>query len=243
MAERLDAFLARRGEGSRSDMKKLVRRGHVSVDGEPCRDPARHLSGDERVEVDGREILTGLSEATLIVHKPVGYACSNDPNEAPLLAELVPEPFAHLSLQPAGRLDRETSGLIVVTTDGKLIHALTNPRRKLLKRYRILYRGELAEDAVARCADGIELHEDPKPTLPARLELEEDEPETGLHRATLWLSEGRYHQVRRMIAALGGGVVSLHRDRIGGLDLPADLPAGAARAITDDELASLRSAG
>lgn len=242
MTERLDAFLARRGYGSRADVRRLIRSGAVTLDGSVCRDAARHVEEGAEVRVRGEPAGARDVAATLILHKPVGYACSHDPREAPLLDELVPERFRHLPLQTAGRLDRDTSGLLVLSTDGALIHALTSPRRKLEKRYRIAYRGRLPDDAAARLCEGILLRGEERPTLPARLELEGATPD-GLGRASLWLTEGRYHQVRRMMAALGAEVVRLHRDRVGGLELPADLPAGAARPLADDERRRLLGPG
>jgi 16S rRNA pseudouridine516 synthase len=234
MSDRLDAFLSHRGFGSRSQVRELIRSGRVTVAGAVCRDQAAHLRGAE-VRVDGEPVEVGVTSATLLVHKALGYSCSHDQAEAPLLEELIPEEFRHLAMEPAGRLDRDTSGLLVVTSEGDLIHALTNPRRHLPKRYRVVYSGRLSSHAVERCAKGIQLEGDPKPTLPAVLTLDGDAP-GGLARATLVLNEGRYHQVRRMIAALGGEVVMLRRDRIGGLDLPADLGPGEAREITPGEL-------
>jgi 16S rRNA pseudouridine516 synthase len=237
MSDRLDAFLSRRGFGSRSEVRRVIRAGRVTVAGEPCRDHARQLCGDE-VAVDGAPIAVGVSDATLLLNKPLGYACSHDPAEAPLIEELIPAAYRHLALEPAGRLDRDTGGLLVVTSQGALIHALTNPRRHLAKRYRILYSGTLTSHAVARCAKGMLLEGDTKPTLPAELILEPP-ASAGPSPATLILHEGRYHQVRRMIAALGGEVLALTRDRIGGLDLPADLVPGMMREITAAEHALL----
>lgn len=238
MAYRLDAFLSHRGFGTRSQVRGLIRRGRVTLAGAVCRDQSEHVA-EREVRVDGAVVEVGVSSATLLLHKPTGYACSHDEREAPLLEELIPAEFRHLPLEPAGRLDRDTSGLLVVTSEGDLIHQLTNPRRHLPKRYRIAYRGTLSSHAVERCAKGMVLEGDPRPTLPAVLTLEGDE--AGLGRATLVLEEGRYHQVRRMIAALGGEVVGLHRDRIGTLDLPADLAPGEARLITGAEQALLVS--
>jgi 16S rRNA pseudouridine516 synthase len=233
MADRLDAFLSHRGFGSRSVVRGLVRSGTVTLNGKVCRDQSARVDGRE-VSVKGEVVPVGVYAATLILNKPRGYACSHDTREAPLVDELVPKEFAHLQLQCAGRLDRDTSGLIVITTDGELIHSLTNPRRHVLKRYRITYTGHLSHHAVARCAKGIKLPEDPRLTLPARLELDEV-TEEGPNRATMLMSEGRYHQVRRMIHELGGEVVALHRDRIGALEIPADLASGVMREITDAE--------
>jgi 16S rRNA pseudouridine516 synthase len=240
MAIRLDAFLSHRGFGSRSQVREIIRKGRVTVAGVVCRGQGEHVA-DRPVCVDGELIVVGASEATLILNKPLGYACSHDAAEAPLLEELVPAEYRHLPMEPAGRLDRDTSGLLIVTSEGDLIHSLTNPRRHLEKRYRVGYRGRLSAHAVQRCAKGIELEGDPRPTLPARLELEAD-GDDGLQRATLHLHEGRYHQVRRMFAALGGEVVTLHRDRIGMLELPADLAPGSSRLLATDELALLMRA-
>jgi 16S rRNA pseudouridine516 synthase len=233
MSDRLDAFLSRRGFGSRSEVRRLIRGGRVTVAGEPCRDQARQLRG-HAVQVDGQAVPVGVEQATLLLNKPLGHACSHDPAEAPLIEELIPAAYRHLPLEPAGRLDRDTGGLLVVTSQGTLIHALTNPRRHLAKRYRIVYAGTLASHAVARCAKGLLLEGDTRPTLPAELILEPGAP-SGQARATLILHEGRYHQVRRMIAALGGEVLALTRDRIGGLELPGDLAPGMMREISAGE--------
>ncbi len=239
MAERLDAYLSHRGFGSRSETRDIIRGGGVTVAGAVCRDPSRHVAG-ETVAVRGEDVVEGPQAATLLLHKPVGYACSHDEREAPLLEELYPPELRHLGLEPAGRLDRDTSGLIVVTSDGQLIHGLTNPRKKLLKRYRVGYTGKLSAHAVERCAKGIMLDGDPRPTLPAKLVLLDSGRDVA--DAILYLAEGRFHQVRRMIAALGGEVVSLHRDRIGKLDLPGDLGPGESREITEYELGKLMDA-
>jgi 16S rRNA pseudouridine516 synthase len=169
----------------------------------------------------------------LAVHKPVGYACSHDEREAPLLYDLVPPEWQGLGLEAAGRLDRATSGLIVLSTDGGWIHRLTHPTRKVGKRYRIEYDGQLVEDAAVRCRQGLELGADEAPAAAAELVLE------GPGRATLLLREGRHHQVRRMIAALGGEVTALHRDRIGSYELPRDLAPGEAVRLGDAELERL----
>jgi len=168
------------------------------------------------------------------MHKPVGYSCSHSLRETPLIEELYPALYSHLHLETAGRLDRDTSGLIVVSSDGELIHTLTNPRKNLVKRYRIAYVGRLSSHAVQRCEKGIQLDGDPRPTRPAHLVLAGHDHD-GNHTATLYLAEGRWRQVRRMIAELGGEVVRLHRDRIGALPLPDDLAAGEARELGERE--------
>jgi 16S rRNA pseudouridine516 synthase len=232
VSDRLDAFLAHQGLGTRSEVRDLIRSGLVTVGGDVCRDHARQVRGAP-VTVRGLPVTEGINEATLLVHKPLGLACSHDPREAPLLESLYPVALTRLPIEPAGRLDRDTSGLLVCTTDGQLIHRLTNPKQAIWKRYRVGYEGHLSAHAVERCTKGIDLPGDDRPTLPARLELHAD------GEATLQLCEGRYHQVRRMFLELGGTVVRLHRDRIGALDLPADLAPGSCRDLRSDEVAAL----
>ena len=236
---RLDAYLARAGLASRKEARGRIKRGDVEVDGEVARDSARRIV-DEEVRLDGVIVVSPVEQTDFVLHKPVGYACSHDEREAPLVFELLDPVLRRRELRLAGRLDRATSGLLVLTTDGDFVHALTHPNRKVAKRYRLEFEGELVSDAVARVKAGLMLGGDEAPTLPAVLELD-DSPGTPAvseeveavprHKATLWLREGRTHQVRRMIRALGGEVVALHRDRIGDFDLPPDLAPGECRPL------------
>ena len=228
---RLDAFLAHAGFGTRTEVKRLIRAGRVAVAGEVCRRAATHVEGPE-VTVDGRPVET-VDTVHAMLHKPVGYACSNNPAEAPLISELLPADWLGLGFQPAGRLDRDTSGLLILSRDGGMIHRLTHPSRKLPKRYRVGFTGELAPDAADACARGMLLEGEERPTRPAQLTID------GPGRATLILREGRTHQVRRMFAALGAEVVTLHRDRIGGLDLDVAQGPGEIRPLTPEDEARL----
>lgn len=229
---RLDAYLSRAGLASRREARALIRRGVVRVDGEVCRDGSRRVS-DERVEVGAETIESPLAAQHYLLNKPVGYACSHDERESPLVFDLLAENLRRRSLRIAGRLDRATSGLTILTLDGDFVHRLTHPGRKVAKRYRIGFEGDLVPDAAARCRSGILLSGEDRPTRPAELVIESP------GRATLVLREGRTHQVRRMIRALGAEVVSLHRDRVGALDLPADLAPGTLRPLTPEERALL----
>lgn len=231
---RLDAYLARAGLASRREARGLIRRGEVFVDGEICRDSARQI-GSESVALGDQVIDSPVAVQDFLLHKPVGFSCSNDDRESPLVFDLLSETLRKRSLLIAGRLDRATSGLLILTTDGDFVHRLTHPTRKVSKRYRIEFDGELVADAVARCRDGFLLKGEERPTRPAEFEIE------GSGRATLVLREGRTHQVRRMIRMLGGEVVSLHRDRVGGLKLPEDLGPGDLRPLDRLERALLLS--
>ena len=231
---RLDACLARAGLASRRQARDMIRRGRVSVDGEVCRDAARRIVS-ETVRLDGRAVGSPALIEDFILHKPEGFACSRDEREAPLVFDLLDERLRRREWLIAGRLDRATSGLLVLTRDGDLVHRLTHPARKVPKRYRIGFEGALAPDAVDRCRAGLLLQGEDRPTRPAELVIQ------GPGRATLVLREGRTHQVRRMIRALGAEVVSLQRDRIGAFVLPPDLAPGDLRPLDRAERALLLS--
>lgn len=231
---RLDAYLSRAGLASRREARDWIRAGRVRVDGTVCREPATRIEGQAVTLEDARVDRPGQTQ-DFLVHKPVGLACSRDSRESPLVYDLLEPALRQRPVQIAGRLDRATSGLLVLTTDGDFVHRLTHPSRKLSKRYRVGYRGELPIDAVARCVEGILLEGEDRPTRPAELLLD------GPGHATLVLREGRTHQVRRMFRALGTFVETLHRDRIGDLELPPDLAPGAVRPLAAEERALLLS--
>ena len=231
---RLDGYLSRAGLASRQEARALIKQGRVRVDGQVCRDGSRRI-GDERVALDEVAVDSPVVRADFVMHKPVGVACSHDVREAPLVFDLLDEGLRRRSLKIAGRLDRATSGLLVLTTDGDFIHRLTHPIRKIPKRYRIEYAGTLPDDAVERCREGIVLTGDEKPTRPATLAVEAP------GCATLVLREGRTHQVRRMFRAMGTTVTALHRDRVASLDLPPDLAPGDLRPLAPEERALLLS--
>jgi 16S rRNA pseudouridine516 synthase len=231
---RLDVYLARAGLASRKEARGLIRRGRVTVDGEVCRDSARRI-GAEAVALGETAVASPATQTDFLMHKPVGVSCSRDVREAPLVFDLLDDVLRQRDLKIAGRLDRATSGLLVLTTDGDLVHRLTHPTRKVPKRYRIEFEGELADDAVAQCEAGILLRGEERPTRSAVFSVD------GPGRATLELREGKTHQVRRMIRALGGEVVGLHRDRVGCLPMPNSLSPGEFRPLEPEERALLLS--
>ncbi|NRA40314.1 MAG: rRNA pseudouridine synthase [Planctomycetes bacterium] len=216
---RLDAYLSRGGMGTRSEVKRLIKKGMVGVDGTVCKN-IKQIIDQEKITVDGDAITLPPSQIDCILYKPCGYACSHDPFENPIIYELLPDSWMGSGIQSAGRLDRATSGLLVMTTNGQRIHSLIHPKKKIPKRYRITYSGSLHKQSVEKCAEGLQLESDIDLCLPAELDIHDDQ------HATMVLYEGRYHQVRKMIAALGGTVVELHRDKIGNFELPQDLQEG-----------------
>ena len=236
--EPLDLFLARRGVGTWAEVRRLIQRQHVRVDGRICKHYHRMLLPDEPVAVDDVAVADGPDASSLLCHKPAGVACSHAAEDTPLIYDLVPAAWRHPNLQTAGRLDRDTTGLIVLTIDGRWLQHLVAPEHTRWKRYRIAHTGTLPDDAVARVAVGLTISGDERPCLPAHLTID-PLADAGLAQATLEICEGRHHQVKRMIDALGGRVLRLHRDRIGGLSLPDDLALGAFRPLTGDERTAL----
>jgi len=225
-------YLANLGYGSRKDVTWMLREGRVTdAEGEVlyADDPVDHAG----VRIDG-EPLDPPPGLVLMLHKPTGYTCSTK-DSGRLVYDLLPPRFRLRSplLSPVGRLDRETSGLLLMTDDGALLHRIVSPKSRLDKAYDVTLAQDLRGDEAALFASGtLMLDSEDKPLLPAELEV------MGPRQARLVLHEGRYHQVRRMFAAAGNHVVALHRSRVGGLGLDA-LPEGQWRALGEEDLARL----
>ena len=233
---RLDKLLANLGYGSRRHINNMVRDGLVALDGQVLADSAAHvvmtadLSARMLVEGTPLDPPPGL---VLMLNKPLGVTCSH--NEAgDLVYGLLPKRWQNRdpAISSVGRLDKDTTGLLLLTDDGALLHRIISPRSTVTKRYFVTLDKPLRDDAEAVLASGtLMLAGETKPLAPALLQR------LGDHTARVTLTEGRYHQVRRMFAALGNHVTALHRDRIGGLDLPEGLAAGEYCLLQGDELA------
>ena len=229
-AVRLDKLLANLGYGSRREIQGLARAGGIVLDGEEVADAGARIALDpdlpERMRIDG-EPLDPLPGLCLMLHKPLGVTCSHK-EAGPLVYGLLPERWRRRdpALSTVGRLDKETSGLLLLTDDGALLHRNIAPKASVAKRYRVTLDRPLRGDEGAVLASGtLMLEGEDRPLLPVAFAAED-----GTH-CTVTLTEGRYHQVRRMFAALGNHVAALHRDRVGGLDLPTDLAPGAYRVM------------
>ncbi len=240
MSVRLDRLLANLGYGSRRDVQAMITGGDVILDGAPARkiDTKVDATPDlpERLFVEGRPV-DPPPPLTLMLHKPLGVVCSHrEPGRS--VYELFPRRWRGREpvLSTVGRLDGDTSGLLLVTDDGGLLHRIISPKSHVAKRYHATLARPLAGSEAAVFASGtLMLEGENKPLAPARLDV--------LSATTAWLTitEGRYHQVRRMFAAVGNHVGALHRDRVGGLDLPSDLAPGEYRAMTSADLAAVFS--
>jgi 16S rRNA pseudouridine516 synthase len=235
---RLDRLLANMGYGSRKEMQALAKGGRILLDGAAVKDADQRVAVTpdliERMTVQGRPLDPPPGFA-LMLHKPVGVTCSHKEAGA-LVYDLLPGRWRvrDPAISTVGRLDKDTSGLLLMTDDGALLHRIISPKSHIAKRYRVTLDRPMAGDEGALFASGqMVLESDDRPLLPAALEA------LSLTEALLTIHEGRYHQVRRMFAAVGNHVTALHRDRMGALDLPADLEAGAYRLMTAEDLAAL----
>ncbi len=235
---RLDRLLANLGYGSRREMQALARNGRVTLDGTPVRDADQKLAITQELpdhlHIDGKPIDPPPGIA-LMLHKPLGVTCSHK-EAGPLVYDLLPTRWRMRdpAISTIGRLDKDTSGLLLLTDDGGLLHRVISPKNHVAKRYRAtLDRPLTGEETAIFAAGELMLEGETKPLLPALMET------LSPTEALLTLTEGRYHQVRRMFAAVGNHVVALHRESMGGLDLPADLAAGEYRLMTDADLAAI----
>ena len=232
---KLVKLIANLGYGSRKQVALMFREGRITdVAGEV-------LYADDRVEhaairIDG-EPLDPPAGLALMLHKPVGYTCSTK-DAGRIVYDLLPARFRLRSplLSTVGRLDRDTSGLLLMTDDGQLLHRIVSPKSHLPKVYEATLAQDLRGDEAALFASGtLLLESETTPLAPATLDV------LGPRHARLTLTEGRYHQVRRMFAATGNHVEALHRPRVGGLSL-GDLPAGQWRVLGEDDLSTLFAA-
>jgi 23S rRNA pseudouridine2605 synthase len=224
---RLAKFLARAGVASRRAAEQVIADGGVTVDGEPVTDPARDVGEQADVRVDGRVVCAEQTE-TWILNKPSGVvSTAREPGRRRAVTDLVDSPAR---LYPVGRLDADSTGLILLTNDGELANRLTHPRYEVQKTYRVELLRPPADRDLEQLRRGVEL--DDGPTAPARARrTAEREIEISIH-------EGRNRQVRRMAEAVGNEVVRLERVRLGSLEL-GELRRGEARRLTDDELGRL----
>jgi 16S rRNA pseudouridine516 synthase len=225
---RLDQLLSSLGYGSRREVRDLLRAGRITCKGESADDPGEKVAAAD-VRVDG-EALDHPEGLLIVMHKPTGHVCSHDAREGPSVYDLLPERWRRRnpSVTTVGRLDKETSGTLLLTDQSPLVHRLTSPRHKLEKVYRATL-DRAADPAWAEILKSgtLMLDGETKPCAPAQLQVAQ------LCEIELTLTEGRYHQVRRMVAALGATVLRLHRIRFGNLSAD-DLEPGTWRELPLD---------
>jgi 16S rRNA pseudouridine516 synthase len=217
---RLRDVLFSQGFGTRRHCDALILTGEVRIAGQVCDDPGETVDTEGLVfSVEGQD-WPFHAKALVMLHKPAGYECSQKPSAWPSVMTLLPGPLRTRGVQAVGRLDQDTTGLLLLTDDGALIHRLTSPKKHVPKVYEALTADPVTPDQVAQLLSGVVLHDDPLPVRAAACEA------TGERSLRLTLTEGKYHQVKRMVAATGNHVEHLHRSRFGALALPGDLAPG-----------------
>jgi 16S rRNA pseudouridine516 synthase len=219
----LAQVLFSQGFGTRRQCAALIAAGQVQIGGVTVDDPRAVVPTDGLVFVVAGQAWSYRARALLLLHKPLGYECSTKPRHHPGVLALLPAPLRERGVQPVGRLDADTTGLLLLTDDGTLIHRLTSPKHHVAKVYEVTCKHDLAPDTVARLLAGVVLDDDPRPVRASACEAVSE------RQLRLTLTEGRYHQVKRMVAAAGNRVQALHRSAFGAWTLPVDLPPGAWR--------------
>ncbi|MEG3112484.1 MULTISPECIES: 16S rRNA pseudouridine(516) synthase RsuA [Pantoea] len=229
---RLDKFISQQLEVSRAIAAREIRNHKVTVNGEVVRDTAFKLLPDHAVEFDGNVLQMQTGPRYFMLNKPQGYVCANDDPDHPTILYFIEEPMS-FKLHAAGRLDIDTTGLVLLTDDGQWSHRITSPRHHCDKTYRVTLEAPISDETEAQFTAGVQLHGEKNLTQPAQLEI------ITPTEVLLTISEGRYHQVKRMFAAVGNRVVGLHRERIGEIALGEDLAPGEYRPLTEEEIASV----
>ena len=229
--ERLDKFLCDCGAGTRSQVKLILKCGRVAVDGNPERDGSRKIDpATQTVTLDG-ELLRNRGRVVLMLNKPAGFVTATEDKTERTVMELLPARYRYLELKPVGRLDKATEGLLLFTNDGDLLHRLISPKNEVPKIYYAQHEGTAGAEDVAAFSSGLTLG-DGTCCLPAVLKP------MGPGESLVTICEGKYHQVRRMLASRGLPVTYLERRCEGDLVL-GDLPRGEVRELTDTEMAVL----
>lgn len=225
---RLDKYLAHQGPWTRKEIKRLVRQGLVSLDGHIVTDAGTHIGDQAQVLVEGQP-LGPPPPGYLMLHKPVGVVCANSDRVHPTLFDYLPEGCSE-RMHIAGRLDLDTTGLVLITDDGQWSHRITSPRSHCPKSYLVNLERALDAQMQRQLERGVFLHQEKRRTAPAKVERIADD------EILLTIHEGKYHQVKRMLTAVGNQVIDLHRLSIGSIRLDENLQPGEYRELTEEEI-------
>lgn len=228
---RLDKYLSESGFCSRSEAGKLVRSGRVTVDGAAVRDPSKHIAETAEVLCDGKPVLWSRYQY-IMLHKPAGYVSATE-DRGRTVMDLLPPACTRLGMFPCGRLDIDTTGLLLVTNDGPGAHDWLSPKHHVTKTYAFTCASPLSEQARAQMEAGMELGD--FTSQPAKVVL--DTPQSG----EITITEGKFHQIKRMFHGVDNEILTLKRLRFGPLELDAALEPGQWRYLTEDEVQALQA--
>ncbi|WP_105253981.1 16S rRNA pseudouridine(516) synthase RsuA [Pseudoalteromonas sp. T1lg75] len=226
---RLDKFISNLAEIPRTHAKAAIKKKRVTVNGEVTRQLDQAVTEQDEIMLDG-ELITYQGLRYFMLNKPEGFVCANSDELHATVFELLDEP--NLSeLHIAGRLDIDTTGLVLISNDGQWSHQITSPKKQKFKTYLVELAEPLEKQAVSELEQGVQLHGERDLTLPAKVEV------LAPYQIRLHIVEGKYHQVKRMLAAVGNKVVTLHREAIAGIELDPDLAPGEYRLLSEEEIA------
>jgi 16S rRNA pseudouridine516 synthase len=231
---KLSQVLFSQGFGARRECEGLILGGHVRAGGALCDDPFAQVDPSGLVFSVRGEVWQYHEKALLVMNKPTGFECSQKPKHHASVYSLLPAPLRRRDVQSIGRLDEDTTGLLLFTDDGVLNHRLISPKHHVPKVYEAACKHPVSADQVQALLEGVTLLDDPVPVRAAAAKAL-GERDDGLHGLQLTLTEGKYHQVKRMVAAVGNRVEGLHRSQFGALQLPTDLAPGQWRWLTGAE--------
>lgn len=228
-----ERILQSQGFGSRKECRAYVRHGIFRVGGQTIDDPFVELDTDDLVFEFSGESWRYREKAYLMLHKPADHECSHRPQHHASIFSLLPPPLVRRDVQCIGRLDHDTTGLLLLSDDGQFIHFWSSGKKRIPKTYEVTTRHPVSREMLESLLDGVQLHDEAAPIRAFACE------QTGTHTLKLTVTEGKYHQVKRMISAASNRVEALHRCSVGGLFLPDDLPAGQWHWLEEADLARL----
>ncbi len=239
---RLDKFLADAGLGTRSQVKTIIRKGTITVNGVPAKKPEQSVNPETDQICDGSRELTAVKTVYYMLNKPAGYVSSTEEHDGPSVLSLLKDEAGQSvpgkGLFPAGRLDKDTEGLLLITNDGALAHDLLSPRKHVEKTYFARVKGPMTEAVAEAFARGLDIGEK-RPTLPAKLIIVESGAEVS--QVTVTIREGKFHQIKRMFEKVGSEVLYLKRISFGSLTLDETLAPGTFRPLTEEEIRQLQA--
>lgn len=236
--QRLDKTISSQGLWSRKDAKALIRKGAVCVNGEVVKSADSYVDWDcDSVTVEGKALQL-QQHVYLMLHKPKGVVSATEDREQPTVVDLVPDELKRKGLFPAGRLDKDTTGLLILTDDGEFAHDILSPKKHVQKIYLAKVDGRITDEIIEAFRTGVNIHNE-YTTLPSKLTLVSREEDGDWGRVVL--REGMYHQIKRMFVSFGLHVTELHRIRMGKLDLDENLQLGQCRPLTPEEVQLLNT--
>ena len=238
MKERIQKVLAQAGVCSRRAAEELIRQGRVTIDGRKASIGDQADAGRQQIAVDGKMVAAPEKKVYLMLNKPKGVVSATEDKEQTTVVDLVPDELMRKGLFPAGRLDKDTTGLLILTDDGDFAHEILSPKKHVQKVYLAKVNGSITDEIIEAFRTGVNVHNE-YTTLPSKLSVVSREEDGDWGKVIL--REGMYHQIKRMFVSFGLKVVELHRIRMGRLDLDESLEPGQCRPLTAEEVQLLNT--